>query len=107
MTANEQEDLEEADDTFLKFKENVTKGVLDMADEVQDLETQDVVLKAVSEMTTGGTEFDDVTKVDIATKVAKMVKQQIGSATVAKSRRKRRSNPDESLMAGKSPEEVF
>lgn len=103
MTDSELEEAAILSDALQEFKENVTKSVLAMVDEVKDIETQDILLQSISEMTKGGEEFADSTKLQVVSKVTSIVKDQIGEV----SKRKRRSiDEGGSLDDGKTPEEV-
>ena len=89
MNTTEQKDLDLVAVAISDFKENVTKSILELATNVQDVETQNVIIHSLSKMTSGGRNFNDNTKYEIATKLFTIVRQQIGAAVVNNLRRRR------------------
>lgn len=102
MGADDYDTYKEFSDELLDMKENITKNVLSMANDVMDEETQTVIIDTMSDMTKGAC-FTNETKLGVVNTVSNIVKKQIGTAISEK--RKRRSS-DETTISGKSAAEV-
>ena len=89
MDENQVEAMEATNEKILEMKESVTKNVLTMASDVEDEETQDVIIGTLGDMTTGGDKFNDDTKGKIVSTLTGIVQVQVGAPTTG---RRRRSN---------------
>ena len=77
-----------------------------MVDDVKDEETQNVLLDSMGEMTKGGQDFNDATKLEVSNKVAAIVKDQVGTSGGNKRRKRRSLDAEASSSSGKTPSEV-
>ena len=68
----------------------MTNSVMEMFDTVIDKETQNVVIKSMGEMTSGGKNFQAETKVKIATKLYSLLQSQLNNGNNNGGRRRRR-----------------
>ena len=102
----EEDTKEQIEQSLLDFKVNATKNILQMVGNVQDTETQNIVLESIKEISKGGEKFPETVKTDIAQKVSIIAKKQIlGEENISK--RKRRSvESDSNAVSSKTPAEV-
>ena len=77
-----------------------------MIDDVQDSETQNIVLENIKEMSKGGKRFPEIVKADIAQKVSVIAKKQILGEQISSKRKRRSVESYSNTVSSKTPAEV-
>ena len=77
-----------------------------MVDDVQDPETQNIVLENIKEISKGGERLPEIVKTDIAQKVSVIAKKQILGEEIISKRKRRSVESEGNTVSSKTPAEV-